>query len=333
MTKVSIIIPIYNAEEYLEKCVESVLNQTEKDIEVILVDDGSKDNSLKICRSYSERDKRVRVIHQENAGVSAARNKGIKIASGKYIGFVDSDDWIEPDMYKTLLEKADKTLADIVMCDLLTVYSTGKTQEDTITQLPGSLILEKSDFTPSLLLEMAGSACRCIYKNDRHSNELRRYPLEFQLGVKFSEDRIFNLYAFGQANKIYYLKKSHYNRFMNVKSAVHRFHIDYFDACKTSMSGIKKALQDVWEDNEKLQKAYLGQFIGGALSSVCNYYYKTSPLTKRERRNMVKKLCEDIQLREAIKVYGTDRKSQWILDRKYNLLIIYAKLSNWKHGR
>ena len=330
---ISIIIPVYNAEKELKKCVESILRQTQKNIEIILIDDGSADASLSICQKYAEGDCRVKVVHQKNAGVSAARNAGIEVANGQYIGFVDSDDWIAPEMYERLLSEAERTGSDVVMCDATTVYDDGRTQADTITQLSGNRILEKSDFTPSLLLEMAGSACRCIYKNDRYSDKQRKYPLAFPLGVKFSEDRIFNLYAFGQSNKVCYLKESYYNRFMNVKSAVHRFHQDYFEAYKKAAGGIEQAIRCVWDNDPELQKAYLGQFIGGAIGAICNYYYKTSPMTAVEKKNMVKRLCEDSQLRTAIETYGADRRSKWILNRKYSLLIAYARLVNWKHGR
>ena len=332
-TKISIIVPVYNAEQYISKCIDSILSQTERCLELILVNDGSKDNSGTICDEYAKRDHRVKVIHQKNAGVSAARNTGIGIATGEYIGFVDSDDWIESDMFERLLQEAESTDSDVVMCDATTVYDDGRTQADTITQLSGNRILKKNDFTPSLLLEMAGSACRCIYKNDRYSDKLRKYPLAFPLGVKFSEDRIFNLYAFGQANQVAYIKDSFYDRYMNTESAVHRFHADYFEAYKKAAFEIEKAIAAVWDNDQKLQKAYLGQFIGGAIGAVCNYYYKNSPMTSAEKKNMVKLLCEDKQLRAAITTYGVDRMSRWILDRKYSLLIAYARLANWKHRR
>jgi glycosyltransferase involved in cell wall biosynthesis len=164
MVKISVIIPVYQAEEFLAKCVDSVLAQTEHDLEVILIDDGSTDCSANICDEYSARDDRVRVIHKDNAGVSAARNTGIAEANGDYIGFVDSDDWIEPNMYERLLAEANKSGADIVMCDATTVYDNGRTQADTITQLSQNSILKKSDFTPALLLEMAGSAWRKVFR-------------------------------------------------------------------------------------------------------------------------------------------------------------------------
>lgn len=112
----SIIIPIYNVEQYLPKTLENVLDQSFEEFELILVDDGSTDNSGKICDEFAYNDSRIKVIHQENAGVSAARNTGIKVALGKYIGFVDSDDLIENNMYNIMVNIAEKECADIVQC-------------------------------------------------------------------------------------------------------------------------------------------------------------------------------------------------------------------------
>ena len=103
--KISIIVPIYNSERYLDKCLSSIIGQTYKNLEIICVDDGSTDNSLAICNKYRLIDDRVIVIHKNNGGVTSARKAGLKIASGEWVGFVDSDDWIEPYMYEELLEK------------------------------------------------------------------------------------------------------------------------------------------------------------------------------------------------------------------------------------
>lgn len=110
---ISIIVPIYNVEPYLRKCVSSILEQTYQNLEIILVDDGSPDNCSAICDEYSEKDARIRVIHKENGGLSDARNAGLDIMTGKYVGFVDSDDWIEPDMYEKLLENMKSFEADM----------------------------------------------------------------------------------------------------------------------------------------------------------------------------------------------------------------------------
>ena len=108
MPEISIIIPIYNVEKYLGKCIDSVISQTMDSIEIILVDDGSCDRSKDICDFYEKKDTRIRVIHKENGGLVSARKAGLKIATGKYVGFVDGDDWIEPNMYQYMYEKIEK---------------------------------------------------------------------------------------------------------------------------------------------------------------------------------------------------------------------------------
>ena len=118
----SVIIPVYNVEPYLEKCLDSVLKQTYKDMEILIIDDGSTDRSGAISDEYAAQDSRIRVFHTENRGLSAARNLGLDNAVGGYIGFVDSDDWIEPDMYEVLLKKAEETGADIVECGVFKEY-------------------------------------------------------------------------------------------------------------------------------------------------------------------------------------------------------------------
>lgn len=119
MPKVSVIVPVYNAEKYLQECVDSILRQTLADIEVILVDDGSSDSSPVICDGYAEQDKRVKAIHQRNSGAAAARNQGMNVAQGEYIAFVDSDDWIDADMYKRMVAVAEADDCDLVICDCL----------------------------------------------------------------------------------------------------------------------------------------------------------------------------------------------------------------------
>ena len=129
MITLSIIVPVYNAEKYLEKCIDSILNQTYADYEVILVDDGSVDNSVLICDLYAEKNEKVRVIHKLNEGLVAARKTGLENANGKYIGFVDSDDYIAEDMYESLMQSALKNDADISVGGLKLVYSDGNSNE------------------------------------------------------------------------------------------------------------------------------------------------------------------------------------------------------------
>ena len=113
--EISIIVPVYNVEKYLVQCLNSICNQTYKNLQIILVDDGSEDLSGKICDEYQEKDKRIHVIHKKNEGLSEARNVGVQMAMGKYVGFVDSDDWIELDMYEILWKWLKKQI-QIVLC-------------------------------------------------------------------------------------------------------------------------------------------------------------------------------------------------------------------------
>ena len=115
---ISVIVPIYKVEKYLKRCIESIINQTYHNLEIILVDDGSPDKCGEMCEEYSKKDKRIKVIHKENGGLSDARNKGLEIATGKYIGFVDSDDFIDKDMYKVLYNNLKNNNADMSICSI-----------------------------------------------------------------------------------------------------------------------------------------------------------------------------------------------------------------------
>ena len=150
--KLSVIVPVYNVEKYLEECVDSLLNQTMKDLEIFLVDDGSTDRSGAIAdRVAKENPDRVHTLHLENGGQGRARNAALPMARGDYIGFVDSDDWIERDMYEKMLDRAEKTGADVVVCDFLEHYADGREQT-----LPACF----QDHP----LSAAGSSCNKIFR-------------------------------------------------------------------------------------------------------------------------------------------------------------------------
>lgn len=116
LPELSIIVPVYNVEKYLPKCIDSILAQTFTDFELILIDDGSPDECGEICDEYAIKDSRIKVIHQKNQGVSSARNAGLDIATGTYLGFVDSDDWIEPEMYEVMIKTVKEKNSDVVIC-------------------------------------------------------------------------------------------------------------------------------------------------------------------------------------------------------------------------
>lgn len=119
---ISIIIPVYNVEKYLSECIESVINQTYSELEIILIDDESTDNSGKICDEYAVKDARIKVIHQKNSGAASARNKGLRIATGEYLAFVDSDDYLEKDAYEYMVTQLNANHADVIQCAFRNVF-------------------------------------------------------------------------------------------------------------------------------------------------------------------------------------------------------------------
>ena len=141
---ISIIVPVYNVEDYIEKCIDSIVNQTYKNIEVILVDDGSTDLSGKICDHYAKNDSRIKVIHKNNEGLSSSRNSGLNNATGDFIAFVDGDDYISPTMYEMLFELINKYHADISMCGTISVDHEGKFLEEKQND-PNKKIILKGD--------------------------------------------------------------------------------------------------------------------------------------------------------------------------------------------
>jgi len=166
--KLSIIVPVYKVELYLRRCIDSILEQTFTDFELILVDDGSPDNCPTICDEYAKIDSRIIVIHKENEGLSAARNAGLDIAKGEYIGFVDSDDFVHSTMYETLYQTATDYEVDIVQCEFMRVY---ENDTEIISELSGThhiSLYDSSellhDFFPNHVWRLLGYVWRRIYK-------------------------------------------------------------------------------------------------------------------------------------------------------------------------
>lgn len=174
-TLLSVIIPVYNVEEYLARCVDSILAQTYSDLEVILVNDGSKDGSGRICDGYADKDPRVKVIHKENGGLSSARNAGMDAAAGEYITFVDSDDWIEADAYEHLLSLMDRYRVKLVCGGNYDVD--GGTGERTLGVCPAKEeVVTAEEFTGRMFMWQGcdSSACDKVYH--RSLLETFRYP-------------------------------------------------------------------------------------------------------------------------------------------------------------
>lgn len=179
--KISIIVPVYNAEKYLDHCMKSLCSQSFSNIEILLVDDGSTDGSGGLCDRYAEETERVRVFHMENSGVSAARNKGIEEATGDYLSFVDADDWIMPDMLEHLVKLLENTGYDVAGCGFREVSDHGGSQEEQTELLAGREFIEKG------ILSSDTSCCNKLF---RWNSEEKRY---FDTSLSIGEDMLFLL--------------------------------------------------------------------------------------------------------------------------------------------
>jgi len=216
---ISIIVPIYNAENWLERCLESLINQTYKDIEIILVNDGSIDKSLEICRQYEKRDNRIVLIDKENEGVSATRNLGIKTAKGDFIQFVDSDDYIEKDMCQKMLLAIEN--ADLVLCGLR-VWQNGQVLREPHIETSSYDLRDSIDYYFKLRKINLGP-CNKLY---RKSLIVKMFPEDISLG----EDTLFVLNYMLNVKKISVLDECLYNVVLdNTDSLNRKSKIDKFD--------------------------------------------------------------------------------------------------------
>ena len=234
MPKVSVVIPIYNVEEYLRECLDSVINQTLKDIEIICIDDGSTDSSPKILDEYASKDKRIKVIHKENGGYGKAMNIGLDYATGEYIGIVEPDDYIENNMYEELYEKAVETGVDIVKSDFYTFVGNDKSRIITYKNLDKSnshynrIINPEDDIS---VFNLTVNTWCGIYKRDfTEKYHIRHNETP---GASF-QDQGFWFQTFIFTNSVYFMKKPFYhyrkdneNSSMNNKSKIYAIKYEY----------------------------------------------------------------------------------------------------------
>ena len=214
--KVSIVVPAYNVEKYIGRCIESIIAQTHKNLEIIIVDDGSKDNTGNVVKKYEKKDSRIKYIYKENAGVTLARIRGIREADGDYIGFIDSDDSVDSDMYKRLLENAVAYKADISHCGYKMIFSDGRInyfyntgkifEQDTIT---GVKDLIKGQFIEPGL-------CNKIYKKELIDKVTSKDIINTD--IKINEDLLMNFYLFKESSKSVYEDFCPYNYIVRLES-------------------------------------------------------------------------------------------------------------------
>ncbi len=254
----SIIIPVYNTEPYLRRCIDSVINQTYGNLEIILVDDGSTDGSGNICDAYAETDARVRVIHQENGGQANARCAGMEAAGGKYLGFVDSDDWIACEMYEKLLRDAEHY--DLVTSGLQRHDTTGRITSILTDSLPAGAYetsRELASFFDNLVICKYGenavfaegllhSACSKLFR----TKIVREIYREANVSVKNGEDWLFCMLYALKCNAVKVTHESYYHYMRRAGSASDRMNPYCLSENNALYLTVSKALQGHWMEKQ-----------------------------------------------------------------------------------
>lgn len=301
--KISVIIPIYNVEKFLDRCVSSVVNQTLRDIEIILVDDGSPDRCPQMCDEWAKQDSRIKVIHKNNAGLGYARNSGIDVASGEYITFLDSDDYVELDTYKTAYDEASSKKLDICYFQYCRFYDNGK-------KIDKRNIRKKDyyfgrDEVDMFLLDMIGprpcekidikhsmSACMGIYRAQIIKDRGIRFVSEKEIA---SEDLLFHIDLLPYVSKIGCLPDIFYNYYVNQ----HSITTTYSDAKRERMLKLLDVVKEKLVTNfpaEKFLQHFYTQIL--RIYKIIFRYEFLKDSSYKEKRKTVNTLCSFSFLQE-----------------------------------
>ncbi len=326
--KISIIVPVYNAEKYLKDCVESILNQTFRDFELLLVDDGSKDNSLEICNTFKAQDNRVKVIHQNNAGSSAAKNAGISVACGEYIAFCDADDVIDKEYIANLYQGVILHNADLCVGNVAFLK---KRNDEVLSQrkvemTPGIFSLKDfMSFYPSYMPNaVIGAPWNKLYKK----SIIDENSLRFNTNIKNNEDTHFNYQLIPKCKLVYVSNYPYYNYIDRV---------DNVSASKGFIPNIadiyimtyNKALEFLKETNSfdqhiNFQNKYFIGLIIGTLYGLAN---GNNRLSRNEKIKQIKGLCSKFEVQNAVtSVKFNNIKKDffvWLIKNKQPKLIYY----------
>lgn len=283
---ITIIIPVFNSEKYIKFCLSDLLKQSYPNFEVILVDDGSTDNSLKICNNFCELDNRIKVITQKNGGVSKARNTGLKMANGKYICFVDSDDRVDKNYLKDLIESyyACNSVADLVIhgCKI-DYYKKEKIVKTKIIE-PKSKIYKFQEFLASLEEDIPLVCAQTVWGKLYLKSIIEENSVSFNEKISLSEDYLFNLEYMNCIDNIVIEAYSNYHyRKTEINSLVRRYHPEYLDTIKTIIFKMEYVVK---QPSDK----FLGYIFREYARTIYHYYSNFSYNEKKDRIDILKKL-------------------------------------------
>lgn len=264
---ISVIVPVYNVVDYLPKCIKSICEQTYRDIEIILIDDGSTDGSSEVCDKYAKEDSRIIVIHKGNGGLTTARKAGIKVAQGKYVGFVDGDDWIESEMYGKMLRVALEKDVPLVLSGMYREYEGIVYAEWKAGGFDEGLYKDdKLYYLKQHLFEMNGSSCNKLFEK----NLLYKRLMEIDDRLSGVEDDLFSLECILDVEKLYIMDASFYHGVERITSATHSVHKNWYFQMHWAIQHYN-AMMDIFPDKyfAKLCQRTLAKKLIHGIKHVC----------------------------------------------------------------
>ena len=311
---ISVIVPVYNVEDYIEKCLDSIINQTYNNLQIIIVDDGSPDDSGKICDDYAKKDSRITVLHKENGGVSFARNIGLQNATGNWVTFVDSDDWIKNDYIEQLLKIAKQDNADVVLCGYNRVNNTARQE---INATGGKDTFSLSEYLIKTLNPQTGFGfCHMkLIKKDCIQN------LRFDENLVVGEDALFNMQLSKNIKKAVFYKKALYNYRNNSNSVVKRYDDNYAKKYLESMKKCKEYITSNYTDS-KIKQNYYNYVAYHVMLVAVNYCFHPENKNKHKIK-LLKEICSYDIFKEGILNSNFENIS---LTRKVTLFTLKHKL-------
>lgn len=298
MPKVSIIVPVFNVENQVNKIIESILIQTFKDFELILVNDGSTDNSLKICQSYEDKDKRIKIIDQPNKGSGMARNSGLRIAKGEYIYFADADDYVEPSLLKDNLAMAEKNNANLVVFGHYDEKILKNEKRNVTLNLPlHDNMYTQSDFRKDFGKYYEASAdvlWNKLYKRDFLLNHNILFTNQ-----KVGQDALFNILVYKEIDRVFFNQKAYYHYVHREGSAVNTYRLIRFE-CEYNISKKIEELVAYWGMEIEYSDLVNHRYWSSVYTELKGFTLKECPFSYKEKINRLKNILYISDINEAL---------------------------------
>lgn len=329
-SKFSFILPVYNVEKYIKKCVDSLLNQTYENFEVILINDGSKDKSEDVCKEMVKKDSRVSLYNQVNSGVSVARNLGIDKSSGDWLVFIDPDDWVDKDYLLNFYNSIEENV-DIIICDDIVEFPK--------KSIINNIFIESCEFVGNkkddLLLQFfSKNSCSYFPQNHDCSSPWGKiYRKEFVLknGIRFepelrrAQDKVFNLYAFELASTIKYINIPQYHYRMNETSTWGKYSPNIINDLEKLYEHMRKFILKYKTDNDVFLSSFYEK-IALSINSIFRqyYYHKDCELSNREKKKEIDNFLHEGLFKEAL--VNIDLKK---LSFQEKVFIIFVKIRKY----